>query len=185
MRLRTFILAFAFFALGAASSATAATIEDFLGVYVGVATELDSAGAETGERHIDIVVTPARRRGFSIEIVSVRLVDGRRDVPGVRRRVRELTFLPQGDRGLYVARGDFSPFVEQEGPDVLAGDPIVWAYIEGPSLFINSFALRADGRYDLEVFERRIVADGLEISYERSLDGRPGRRVVGTLIRAE
>lgn len=185
MKLGTFLCAVVLSALATVPAAEAETIEDFLGVYVGVATELDSTGARTGERHIDFIVTPARRRGFSIEVISVRLVDGRRDVPGVRRRVRELTFLPHDDEGIYVARGDFSPFEEQEGPDVLAGDPIIWAYIEGPSMFITSLALRADGRYDLEVFERRIVPGGLEVNYERSLDGRTGRRVIGTLIRVE
>ena len=160
------------------------TINDFFGTYVGIARDNNGMGKMTGERHIDMVIAPFKQDGFSLEVVSVRLVNGRRDVVGVRRRVLQATF-SRSDNGLFLAEDPFDPFEEHSEEEVLAGDPIQWAYINGRSLFINTLSILDNGIYEFETYERRLTKDGMAIRYERVRDGLIVRRVEGHMVRAQ
>lgn len=160
------------------------TIDDFFGTYVGVARDNDGVGEMSGERDIDMVITPFKQNGFSLEVVSVRLVNGRRDAVGVRRRVLNAMFSPS-DKGIFLAEEPFDPFEEHQDVGVLTDGPIQWAYINGQSLFINTLSILESGMYEFEVYERRLTKDGMIIRYERMHDGKIVRRVEGHMVRAK
>ena len=80
----------------AARTAVADTIDPFVGSYVGTAQVLGPDGEVTEERDMDITITKETGGGFRIVWINVTLIDGRRDVPGVRRRVDEAK---QGEAG--------------------------------------------------------------------------------------
>ena len=71
----------------ATRTASADTIEPFIGSYVGTAQVLGPDGEVTEERDMDITITEETGGGFRIVWINVTLIDGRRDVVGVRRRV--------------------------------------------------------------------------------------------------
>lgn len=178
-------LAFAVSAVLFALPAAAASLADYFGSYVGVAEVRDAADRVVEQRDMDIVITPYRRRGFTIRWVNVTLVDGRRDLPGVERRVAEVTFEPQGDDGLFVEAQTVNPFVEREEMAPLAGDPLRWAKLGDTGIHVFSFVVLPNGRYELQTYTRRLTDVGLDLVFERVVDGDTLRRIDGRTVRAD
>jgi len=175
------------FAIGCAdASAYAANdrLEAFFGTYVGVAHVEDFRTGEEERRHMDIVIEPYDA-GFRLHWVNVSLVDGRRDLPGVERRVQTVLFEPSDTRDFYVEVEEGSPFREREATRPMRGDPVRWAAIDGQTLHVNSFVVLDDGRYELQTYDRVLTDEGLRIEFQRIEDGELIRRITGNAVRAE
>lgn len=176
--------------LGLAATARAqAPLAAYFGSYVGVATVETLTEGTVSERHMDIVIEPYQSGGFRITWINVTLVDGRRDVPGVERRVNEVAFTPESDtpprgRGRYVAAPDYSPFRAQEEFSPMAGDPVIWAQLDGTGLHVYSFVILDNGRYEIQIYTRSLTEDGLTLHFERIVDGEVIRRIEGHAVRA-
>jgi hypothetical protein len=166
---------------GAAGKAAAAELTDFFGTYVGNAQELDDT--EPMARDIDIVIEPYHDEGFQIHWITVTKVDGRRDVPGVERDVNEVRFKPAEGKDFYVEVPRPNPFREREETRPMRGDPVRWAAIEGDSLYVYSFVVLDDGRYELQVYERELTDMGIDLDFQRLVDGQLAREIVGTTVR--
>ena len=165
-----------------AGSAAAETIEDFFGVYVGV-TDVMEAGAATEERDVDLEIAEYQSDGFVIGLTVVTKVDGRRDVPGVERRHRELKFRRDGDEWVIDARR--SLFTVRRHMDLEEGDEVLQARIEGNVLHIASeFMLQSDEML-VQAFDFTLTEDGLTTHFTREVDGEVVRRTTGTLIRVD
>jgi len=156
----------------------------FEGTYVGMSEELDSSGHTVAARHVDMMLNMVND-GFRFDIVSVRLVDGRRDLPGVRRRAVSVEFEETDTPGMYVADAPVNMFSEQEDESVFAGKPIEWAQVDGDNLVVYTLSIREDGRYEVEVFERAFEGDTVQTLYERHLDGALQRQTLGRMVRSE
>ncbi len=171
-------------ALAGAARAQDAELRDFFGTYVGVAEVRDDpqAGA-TRNRDMDIVIEPYDRTGFRIEWINVTKVNGRRDVPGVERNVSEVRFKPADDKDFYVEVPRPNPFREREETRPMRGDPVRWAAIEGDSLYVYSFVVLDDGRYELQVYERELTDKGIDLDFQRLVDSQLAREIVGTTVR--
>lgn len=171
--------------LTAPLSVRAAEIGDFFGYFVGTATVYDSSGAAAGERHIDMGISPGPNEGFVISLQNIILKDGRRDVPGVRRRAFTANFSLQSGRGLYLADVPYDPFSERREIRFFGGDPIEWAFVSGDTLFITQAAILEDGRVSQQIYRRTLTEAGLDMGYIRKVDGDITRRVEGTLVRVD
>ncbi|MCB1491363.1 MAG: hypothetical protein KDJ77_06125 [Rhodobiaceae bacterium] len=165
--------------------ARAAGLGDFEGVFVGVSETFDGDGHSLDKRDVDMVITGMGGGGFSIELTSVALVDGRRDVPGVRRRAFVGEFVPSENGKYFVAKAPFEPFEERKSTEMIAGAPLEWAEIEGNSLIIYTFAVLDDGRFELQVYERALDGDIMRTLYERHLDGTLERQTIGQMVRSD
>lgn len=165
--------------------AETAALERYFGAYVGRAVEQDGDGRVREERDIDIVISPYKRGGFQIEWVNVTLVDGRRDVPGVRRRPAESLFVPATNADFYVAAPEFNPFRVREDVTALAGDAVRWAALDARGLHVYAFVILEDGSYEMATYTRRLTETGLALEFERVLDGKVVRRMVGHAVRAD
>lgn len=162
-----------------------AVLKDFLGVFVGVAEVFDGAGHKLSERDVDMIITSSGSRGFEIAMTSVQLVEGRRDVPGVRHRRYSALFQPSDNGKFYLAKSPYDPFEESKSTELFAGKPLEWAQITGSSLVVYTYAVLEDGRYELQVFERALDGDSMRTLYERHLDGELQRRTAGTMVRSD
>jgi hypothetical protein len=156
----------------------------FFGSYVGVAEVVDLATGEREQRHMDIQITPHDRYGLRVDWVNVTLVDGRRDVPGVQRRLQSVLFQPADGRDFLVEAAEGTPFRERERMRPMQGDPVRWAAVEGDRLHVYSFLVLDDGRYELQVYDRVLTDEGLDILFERIVDGEVLRRITGRTVRA-
>ena len=171
-------------AAGLAAEAPAAS-DPLIGAYVGRAREVDLRTGNEVDRDIDIVIEPADSGGLRISWVNVTLVDGRRDVPGVKRRSDEVLLVPAPDRQFFLAGGGYDPFQAKQEVDPSRGDPLRWGMRRGDTLEVYSFAILDDGTYELQAYRRRLSGDGLDVAFERVVDGKVVRRMVGHAVRAD
>ena len=173
-------------ALGASAGAAAASLEPFFGTYVGVAEVKDlRADGELAQRDMDIVIEPYKRGGFRIHWVNVSLVDGKRAMPGVERRVQTVLFEPAPDRDFFVEVAETSPFRERGETRPMRGDPVRWASLDDQGLHVYSFIVLEDGSYELQVYDRALTDIGLDIRFQRIVDGELVREITGTTARAD
>jgi hypothetical protein len=170
--------------LAAPAGVQAASLEPLFGTYVGVAEVEDVAKGDVRQRDMDIVIEPYKQGGFRIQWVNVSLVDGKRAVPGVQRRVQTVLFEPAQDRGFFIEAAESSPFREREETRPMRGDPVRWASLDDQGLHVYSFVVLEDGRYELQVNDRTLTDIGLDVSFQRIVDGAVMRRVTGTTARA-
>ena len=171
--------------LTASAGARAASLEPFFGTYVGVAEVKDFADGDVRQRDMDIVIEPYKRGGFKIQWVNVALVDGKRAVPGVERRVQTVLFEPAEDRGFFVEVAEDNPFRERDETRPMRGDPVRWASLDDQGLHVYSFVVLEDGRYELQVYDRTLTDIGLDIRFQRIVDSELVREVTGTTARAD
>jgi hypothetical protein len=176
-----FMLAFA-----APAASAAASLEPFFGTYVGVAEVKDFRdGGDVMQRDMDIVIEPYKQGGFRIHWVNVSLVDGQRAVPGVERRVQTVLFEPAPDRDFFVEVAESSPFRERGETLPMRGDPVRWASLDDQGLHLYSFMVLEDGSYELQIYDRTLTDIGLDIRFQRIVDGALVREIVGTTARAD
>jgi hypothetical protein len=172
-------------AWGAPLQAGVGDLTPFFGAYVGVAEVQDLPSGDTRQRDMDIVIQPYQEDGFMIQWVNVTLVDGRRDVPGVERRVQRVLFEPADERNFYVEVEEGSPFREREETRPMRGDPVRWASLDGDRLHVYAFVVGEDGTYELQVYDRVLTDKGIDIDFQRIVDDVVVRRISGTTARAE
>ncbi len=167
------------------AEAMGADLQRFLGTYVGRAEEAGLAAGPGEERDIDLVIKPEGKEGLALSWTNVTLVDGRRDLPGVRRRADEAHLVPAPGRQFYLARAAYDPFAEKRPPDLLAGDPLRWATIGERDIKAYSLVILDDGRYELQAYTRSITAEGLALEWHRVVDGELVRHMTGKAVRAD
>jgi hypothetical protein len=155
------------------------------GAFVGRAEQVNLKDGKREERDIDIVIAPYEGHGLRIDWTNVTLVDGRRDVPGVKRRSDEILLVPAPDRGFYLAGVGYDPFHARPELDPMRGDPLRWGAVEDGAIDVYSFVILDDGRYELQIFQRRPTAEGMTLEFDRILDGEVVRRLSGHAVRAE
>lgn len=166
------------------SALAAGDLSKFFGVYVGVAEVEELAGGEDSSRDMEIVIEPFDEEGFQIRWVNVTKVDGRRDVPGVSRYVQTALFEPSDEQDFYVEVEAQNPFREREDMVPMRGHPIRWASLDGGTLHVYSFVVLEDGRYELQIYDRILTEAGLDIVFQRLVDGELVRQIKGTTVRA-
>jgi hypothetical protein len=134
---------------------------------------------------MDSEIQPVRRGGFQSRWVNVTLVDGRRDVPGVQRRVAEVAFEPGERTDFFVEAQVTTPFAQREEITPMSGDPVRWAKLDADGLHVFSFVVLSNGRYELQTYTRRLTDAGLDLFFERVVDGDTLRRIEGRTVRAD
>lgn len=165
------------------AGAGAADPSQFYGVYVGAA-EVEDLGGEESSRDMDIEIEPFHEEGFQIHWINVIKVDGRRDVPGVRRNVQTAFFEPVDGQDFYLEVEADNPFREREETYPMQGHPVRWASIDGSTMHVYSFVVLEDGRYELQIYDRVLTEDGMDIKFQRLVDGALVRQITGTTVRA-
>lgn len=165
-------------------SARAEDLARFFGSYVGRATVDDPKTGTQQLRDLDIVISPYRSHGLQIDWVTVGLVDGKRDVVGVKRWSQTALFEPSEDQEFMVETGESSLFKERGQMEIIEGDPVRWTRVGDKTLYACSFVVLEDGRYELQIYQRILTETGMDILFERIVDGEVIRRVSGTTVRA-
>ena len=170
---------------GNALAAGTARLADYFGAYVGRAVDEPLDGGAKEERDIDIVISLYKKDGFRIDWTNVTLVDGRRDVPGVKRRPSSVIFVPGEQAGMFVESKEFNPFELRDDVQAMHGEAVRWAGLDEDGLHVNAFVLLEDGRYEMQIYTRRLTDIGLDLAFERVVDGKPVRRMTGRAVRAD
>jgi len=159
--------------------------EPFIGNYVGVAEVFDGEGDLLETRDMDIEIYFGDRNELTMRWINVSLVDGRRDVPGVERRVQQMVLVEGGPHGSLIEDTRGSVFSGRRNVEVMAGDALHWArFLEG-QLDVYAFGVNAQGEPVLHEYERILTEQGLDIVFNAYVDGQLVRHIVGHAIRVE
>jgi hypothetical protein len=169
---------------GSGPESASSDLKPFFGTYVGVA-RVEDANGDVHHRDMDIEIQPYREGGFRIDWINVTLVNGRRDLPGVERRVQSALFEAVEDRDMYVEVEPENLFQERGEMKPMRGDPVRWASIDGPKLHVYAFEVLEDGTYELQIYDRILTDKGLDIHFRRIVDGKLMRRISGDTFRAQ
>jgi hypothetical protein len=180
------------FALGAilAVAAMPATaeppgVDQLIGTFVGRAADDPALDRTPEQRDIVMEIAPYQDAGLRLDWHNVTLVDGRRDVPGVKYRHDEVLLVPAPDRAFFLAAVGYDPFAEKKKPNAIAGDPLRWGAVSGEALDLIAFTILEDGTYELQVSRRHPSGDGVRLDFQRVVDGTLVRHMVGHAVRAE
>jgi hypothetical protein len=65
------------------------------------------------------------------------------------------------------------------------GDPVRWASLDGKRLHVYAFVVAEDGTYELQIYDRVLTDKGIDIQFQRIVDGEVVRRISGSTARAE
>lgn len=158
------------------------SLEPFFGEYVGQAELFNSDGSLREVRDLDISISPEKMGGFSAAWISVRLVDGRRDVDGVKRWVQESHF-ERDKEGRLIESTRSSLFARKSKADLLSGETLRWARVDGNVLSVYSMAVLEDGRYELQIYDRSLTELGLDLSFRRLVDEELQIYAIGKTVR--
>ncbi len=139
----------------------------------GIAENRDSLYFGVTIRDFDVLIG-AEDPGFFVEWTSVIRGGGDPANPDVRRKVTRVTFDPAAEPGVFQAR--------QQG-DPLMGEAYGWARIKGQTLSVHLMAIRKDGGYEIQSYDRTLTGNGMELHFVRLSDGEPVREVNGRLIK--
>ena len=179
------LAALLFVAVAGQRAAADSRLEPFFGTYVGSADSVDMRSGETEQRDMDVVVSSHKNGGFKIHWTNVTRVNGRRDVPGVIRRVADAVFEKAEGHDYFVGVSDYSPFRTREAAELMSGDPLRWAVVDDEGMHLYNFVVLDDGRYEMQVYDRSLSDIGMDITYQRFVDGELRRLITGRTVRID
>lgn len=152
--------------------------EKFVGEYLGEG--ITSGGNDLTKRDLGVEIKP-KRQGFILTWVSVtHKSDG-----SLKRKSYSVQFKPKGKPGLYGSAMRTDMFGNEVPLDPLKGEPYVWARISGDTLFVYALLITEEGGYEMQVYERTLTPNGMDLTYYRVRDGGIMRTVRGTLKRVD
>jgi len=161
--------------LGSVLPAAAADLEiaAFQGRWQGTAiSETDrSITFAVTARDLDVSIQPSGS-GFRLAWTTIRRQKGDPANPRLEKVEQALTFVPAGPK-VWRAEGSSDPL----------SAPFGWAGIRGQTLTVNVLTLGAGGSYEIQSFERTLTGGGMELQFDRIVDGEKVRTAKGRLVK--
>ena len=157
-------------------AAADAPIEAFFGNYVG--TMISTSDAGLTERDLGVSIEKGDG-GFSVNWTTItRKPDGR-----FKRKAYFINFRSTRRAGIYSSAMKTDKFGARVPLDPLAGEPYVWARVRGQTLTVFALLITDDGGYEMQVYDRTLVDDGLHLKFSRFHNGQPLREITAVLVR--
>lgn len=150
-------------------------IDPFVGEYEGHVTLID--GDKEVERDLGVKISKMKK-GFNIQwTAATRKADGK-----LKTKEYTIAFLPTSRSNVFAAAMKTNVFGGKVPLDPMKGDPYFWSRIIGDTLTLFALLVRDDGGYELQVYDRTLRSEGLQLKYSRIRDGQP-LRTIETLLR--
>jgi hypothetical protein len=157
-----------------AAQAQGGGIERFYGTYTGEA--ISEGATELDKRDINAEITP-QGKGFKVKFTVV--VKRGKDKP--KRDEYTIAFSPTKRPGIYSSAMRADVFGNAVPLDPLAGDPYMWARLEGDKFWRYALFVTDSGGYEMQTYEYTLVSGGMDLRYSRIRDGEVLRAVTGKL----
>jgi hypothetical protein len=167
-----------------AAAADNRPIQDFYGEYVGksIAGTVSAAGddAEITPRLLNVSIQP---NGDGFTLVWLTITTGPNG--NTKAKSHLVDFRPTARPGLFASamrrdvNGNLVPL------DPMSGDPYTWARIAGDTLTVHALLVTDDGGYEVQVYDRTLTNDGMDLTFQRFRDGVLMKEIVGKLARVE
>ena len=157
--------------------AEGAPIEAFFGRYTGHAISSTEEGLS--KRDLNVRIKDAGGGKFSVDWMTfTRRSDGRR-----KRKSYSITFRPTPRQDIFASAMGRDMFGNAVPLDPMKGDPYVWARIKGETLTVYALIITDEGSYELQVYDRTLTEQGLDLRFQRFRDGEKLRLITGTLVK--
>jgi len=124
-------------------------------------------------RDLDVSVKPDGE-GFVVSWTTVQRQSGDPSNPTAERKVTTIRFVPSGRAGIWK---------EVDARDPIASERYAWAAIHGQTLTVQSLAIRDDGGYDMQVYDRTLEPTGMKLDFTAFSDGAQRRTARGRLVK--
>lgn len=139
----------------------------------GVAESPDSLYFDMSARDFDVRIAPSGA-GFLVAWTTILRKGGTPENPEFIKRSTELVFSPGSRPGIYEAA---------PAGNLLAGEPVSWARIEGSTLTTYTMVVADDGTYTVSSYARTVSAGGMDLVFTAIREGSPVRVVKGKLVK--
>ena len=146
----------------------------FYGTFAGEA--ISETGDELDKRDISVEIS-GQGKGFKVKWTVV--IKRGKDQP--RREERTITFMPSKRPDIFSSAMRTDVFGNSVPLDPIAGEPYVWARLDGPKLWMYALFVTETGGYEMQTYERTLVPGGMDLRYSRVRDGEILRTVSGKL----
>lgn len=177
VRALAFVLACVAAVSGNTARATDTSISAFFGQYAGQAISSTEEGLS--KRDLSVQIRDAGYGAFTADWITFT----RKDSDKRKRKSYSITFRPTNRTGIFGSAMRSDKFGNTVPLDPLTGDPYVWARLHQKTLTIHALHITEDGGYEMQVYARTLVADGLELRFSRIRDGKQMKEITGTLVR--
>ncbi len=150
-------------------------IAAFFGVFKGSGVaELESGSQfRTSMRETQVEIRPAADGGFTVAW-STTAPRGNPNQPTQKTKTTEAAFRPTARPGVYESAKPANP---------LAGGDLMWARLQRQTLTVYALTTTADGRYEMQKWDRTLQGTGMAMVYTRISDGEPTRTVKARLTK--
>jgi len=159
-----------------AGQSPVSAVTPFYGSYAGTA---ESLGKDSGvTRDLAVVIKPWDDRGFIVEWSTVIHRKG-----GDKKTHHSISFYPSPREGIFASAMETNVFGKTVpfDPVLKEENPYVWASLKAQTLTITAMYVMDDGGYELQVYERSIDEEGINVDFERISNGESVAQVSATL----
>jgi hypothetical protein len=153
-------------------------IAPFVGEYRGRAISEGINGL--AERDLSVVIEARDKGGFVVEWTTV----SRGSQSGrLKKSSYTVEFIATKRPNIYSSAMKTNVFGGRQAKDPLKGDPYVWARIDGKTLTQYVMIITDEGGYEMQVYDRTLIASGMSLRFSRVRDGKVLKLISGTLER--
>ncbi len=153
----------------------------FYGTYSGNTPNIIKG--EMSERELAVTIKPWENKGFTITWTTVIYrANGEKSVVSP-----SINFNSSPRPGIYASsmRTDIFGNTVPHNPIGKTADPYVWAGLENKTLTVRALYILETGGYELHVYSRTLVDNGLELDFERINNGEKVTQISAILKRIE
>ncbi len=154
----------------------AADFTPFIGEFAGYANVETADGAE--RRNMSVEIT-REGKGFAISWETMI----HNAAGNTRKKSYNIRFVPSRRDGIYASAMKTNVFGHDVPLDPLAGEPYVWARIQGDTLTVHSLHINESGEFEIQRYDRTLVEEGLRLEFVTVRDDGPQKSVTTVLQR--
>ncbi len=153
-------------------------IEAFFGSYEGRGS--GSGDSHAPDRDLAVSIGPAADKGFVVSW-STAVRGGAAEAE--KRKAYSIGFQPTQRPGVYSSAMRANVFGDKVPMDPFKGDPFVWARLSGTTLSVYALIILDDGGYDLQIYDRTLTPEGLDLAFSRWVDRQQVGGLTARLVR--
>ena len=159
------------------ASAQNVSIKAFEGVWRGSALSESNISVHfrVTARDMDVEIRPFGAGGFTVRWATILRQKGDPSAPVETLKETQVAFNPDTTRA--------NVWVAATQGDPVKGEAMYWARLNGQTLTVYSLGIAEDGSAELQIYRRTLTGLGMELEFNRTVDGEAVRSARGKLIK--
>ena len=160
------------------TQAMGSSFERFYGAYRGESDTVPQG--ESAKRQMIVEIKPSKA-GFTVKWQTTITRAGHRP----KTKGLSVDFTPTSRSNTFASAMRIDMFGHPVPLDLMKGEPLVWATINGDTMTVYLMQIADDGSQDFQIDKRTRTSEGLRSEFVGLYDGEPLRRIDATLKRTD